>query len=59
MLQMALRDWIWFEKDMYASEERFPVIYPTGNFNLTAENFEYKSHSSGSFTLPVFTIAKA
>lgn len=32
MLQMALRDWIWLEKDMYASDERFSVIYPTGNF---------------------------
>lgn len=31
MLQMALRDWIWFEKDMYASEES-AAIYPTGNF---------------------------
>lgn len=28
-------------------------------FNLTAENFKYKSHSSGSLTLPVFTIVTA
>lgn len=24
MLEMALRDWIWFEKNMYASEEKVP-----------------------------------
>lgn len=60
MLQMALRDWIWFEKDMYAfwgeSSQRYIQLEI---FNLTAENFKYKSHSSGSLTPPVYTIATA
>lgn len=32
MQQMAPRDWICFEKNMFASDSRFPMIYPTENF---------------------------
>lgn len=31
MQQMAPRDWICFEKNMFASDSRFPMIYPTEN----------------------------
>lgn len=61
MLQMALRDWIWFWKGYVRfSEERGSQRHiQLEIFNLTAENFKYKSHSSGSLAPPVFTIATA
>lgn len=44
MQQMAPRDWICFEKNMFASEARFPMIYiQLKIFNLTAENFKKRN----------------
>lgn len=39
---MAVRDWISYEKDMYASEERLSVYILLEIFNLTVKNLIQK-----------------